>query len=291
MTYTLSQWVMFFYVYSLLGWIWESAYVSICKCKLVNRGFLKGPFLPIYGSGAVCILVVTLPVRGNIPAMILVGMAAATVLEYVTGAVMEKLFHVRYWDYTGNFLNVNGYICLKSTLCWGAMTVLVVDVFQVRIEQIVCAVNEKYITGIVIAIMPILTADFVTSFRAAIQLRDMLVQGEKIKEELHRLTEKKNELENMLMSAGEKAKAQILAELQDIMMRTGQQKERLRIASVDSIKGLLKRNPMAMSRWHKESFAELKQAVMEKRQTVKDKTQTMVEKTQNVREKLDAFWK
>ena len=57
---------MFFYVYSLLGWIWESAYVSICKCKLVNRGFLKGPFLPIYGSGAIMMLVVSMPFQDNI---------------------------------------------------------------------------------------------------------------------------------------------------------------------------------------------------------------------------------
>ena len=71
--YTLSQWMLFFYIYCFLGWVWESIYVSVCEKKLVNRGFLKGPFLPIYGSGAICILVVTIPVRGNIPAMCIAG--------------------------------------------------------------------------------------------------------------------------------------------------------------------------------------------------------------------------
>ena len=100
--YTTSQWVMFFYIYCFLGWVWESAYVSVIKHRFVNRGFLKGPFLPLYGSGAICILVVTIPVRGNIPLMFLIGMVSATVLEYVTGVVMERLFRVRYWDTRAN---------------------------------------------------------------------------------------------------------------------------------------------------------------------------------------------
>ena len=89
--YTVSQWILFFYIYCFCGWVWESAYVSVCERKPVNRGFLKGPFLPIYGSGAICILIVTIPVRGNIPAMCIVGMVSATVLEYITGYVMERL--------------------------------------------------------------------------------------------------------------------------------------------------------------------------------------------------------
>lgn len=277
MNYTLSQWVMFFYIYCFLGWVWESIYVSVCEHKLVNRGFLKGPFLPIYGSGAICILIVTIPIRGNIPLMALVGMVAATILEYVTGAVMEKLFRVRYWDYTGKFLNVNGYICLASVLCWGVMTILVTDVFHVYVERLVLSVDERYITGIVLGVTPFLTADFITSFRAAIQLRDILVQSEKIKAEIKRLADKKSELEKALIGTGGKAKAQILAEIQEILIRTGQQKERLRVASVKSIRGLLARNPHAVSRWHGDSFAELKQTVMEK--------------TQNVKEKIDVIWK
>lgn len=265
--YTISQWLMFFYIYCFLGWVWESAYVSVCQKKLVNRGFLKGPFLPIYGSGAITILIATIPVRGNIPLMCLMGMAAATVLEYVTGAVMERLFRVRYWDYTGKFLNVNGYICLASTLCWGIMTVLVVDVLHVYVERLVFSVDEKYINWIVFIATPCMTADFVTSFSAAIRLRDMLVQNERIKAELQKLSEKKAELEYALSEVGEKAKGQkdqLLQEMQELLLKTGELKGRLRIAYGNSVKGLLKRNPTAISRWHRESFAELKNTLMDK---------------------------
>lgn len=189
--YTLEQWLLFFYIYCFIGWIWESSYVSVCKRKWVNRGFLKGPFLPLYGSGAVCILIVTIPFRENILMMCIAGMIFATVLEYVTGYVMEKLFRVRYWDYTGNFMNINGYICLKSTLCWGVMTILLVRVFHVRIEHLVLAVREEYAEHLVLLLTPILAVDFVTSFSAALHLRDALIQKERIVEELQKLSQKK----------------------------------------------------------------------------------------------------
>ena len=110
--YTPLQWLLIFFVYSVLGWVWESCYVSVKSKRWVNRGFLHGPWLPIYGSGAVVVLLVTLPARGRPALIFLLGMIGATVLEYVTGESMEKLFHMRYWDYSDKPLNVNGHICL-----------------------------------------------------------------------------------------------------------------------------------------------------------------------------------
>ena len=117
--YTAGQWVLLFFFYCFCGWIWESCYVSLCQRHWVNRGFLHGPLLPIYGSGAVIILLATIPVEQSLVLIYLCGMVAATALEYVTGAVMERLFHVRYWDYSTQKCNLNGYICLTSSLAWG----------------------------------------------------------------------------------------------------------------------------------------------------------------------------
>jgi uncharacterized membrane protein len=90
--YTATQWVLLFFFYCFLGWVWESCYVFPLPAAVVNRGFLSGPLLPIYGSGAIIILFVTLPVEDSLPLIFLCGTAAATALEYVTGAVMERLF-------------------------------------------------------------------------------------------------------------------------------------------------------------------------------------------------------
>lgn len=124
--YYLSQWVLFFFIYSFIGWVWESCYVSVRKRRWVNRGFMHGPMLPLYGSGALAVLVSTIGVRENMVLIFLLGMMAATVLEYFTGAAMERLFHVRYWDYSNQKLNLHGYICVSSSLCWGCFSVLLV---------------------------------------------------------------------------------------------------------------------------------------------------------------------
>lgn len=109
-TYTWYQWLAFFYVYCFLGWIFESTYVSLKQKRLVNRGFLRLPMLPLYGSGAVMMLWVSLPVRDSLPLVYISGFIAATALEYVTGAVMERLFKVRYWDYSSQPFQLHGYI-------------------------------------------------------------------------------------------------------------------------------------------------------------------------------------
>ena len=132
--YTQDQWVLLFFLYSVLGWVWESCYVSLKSRQWVNRGFLHGPWLPIYGSGAIVILLLTLPARGRPARIFLLGMVGATVLEYVTGAVMERLFHMRYWDYADKPLNVNGHICLPVSICWGILSMRAVRDVQPVLE-------------------------------------------------------------------------------------------------------------------------------------------------------------
>ena len=77
-TYTLAQWFLFFYFYCFCGWVWESCYVSILKRHWVNRGFLHGPLLPIYGFGAITVLIATMPVRDNVVLVYVMGMIGAT---------------------------------------------------------------------------------------------------------------------------------------------------------------------------------------------------------------------
>ena len=110
--YTIHQWLLLFYLYCFAGWIWESCYVSLKSVKWINRGFLKGPRLPIYGSGSIVVLVSTIMVQNNTFLIFIIGMIAATILEYITGELMERIFHVRYWDYSDKPFNINGHICL-----------------------------------------------------------------------------------------------------------------------------------------------------------------------------------
>ena len=185
--YSLPQWMAFFYIYCVCGWIFESAYVSIRNRRFVNRGFMTGPWIPLYGSGAVLILFVTLPVKGNYMLMFLLGAAAATVLEYFTGVVMERLFGVRYWDYSDQRFNFQGQICLSSTIVWGIMTVLMTEYIHPPVERLVMLVNEVILTDVTMAFTVVFTFDFAMAFRTAIDLKEMLMQAEKLRGEVQRM--------------------------------------------------------------------------------------------------------
>lgn len=105
--YTIERWLAFFFIYSFLGWCIESTIVSVSKRKLTNRGFLKGPMLPLYGFGALTIIISTLMVADNAVLVYICGMIAATALEYVTGAAMEAIFNMKYWDYSDKKFNIS----------------------------------------------------------------------------------------------------------------------------------------------------------------------------------------
>lgn len=191
--YSVSQWFLFFYLYCFLGWCVESTYVSIKDFHPVNRGFLKGPFLPLYGSGAIVMLVVSMPFRDNLVYTYLAGCAGATILEYITGVMMEKLFKVRYWDYSRLKFNFQGQICLGTTLSWGLLTVLLTRFLHRPVEKYVLTLTVNQVRVIVAVLTVIVGIDFVISFRAAIDLKNILIKMDAAKKELlsiqRRLTE------------------------------------------------------------------------------------------------------
>lgn len=185
--YTADQWVLFFFFYCLCGWIWESCYVSIRQRRWVNRGFLHGPLLPIYGSGAILILLFTLPVRNYPVLLYLCGAAAATLLEYVTGAAMERLFKVRYWDYSNQKLNMNGYICLSSSVAWGFFSILLVELIHPPIARLVLSIPAVFTAPLALVLVAVFTVDTVQSVQAALDLRAVLEKLTEENEELRRL--------------------------------------------------------------------------------------------------------
>ena len=185
--YYLAQWLLFFFIYCFFGWIWESCYVSVKKRKWVNRGFLHGPLIPIYGFGAVTVLLVVIPVREHLVLVYFLGMAAATVLEYVTGAAMEKLFKVRYWDYSEKPMNLHGYICLVSSLAWGAFSVLLIHVIHMPVERLVLGIDEGLAYGIVGIVGTVFVADVIESTKAALELGQALEAMVRMRRELEEM--------------------------------------------------------------------------------------------------------
>lgn len=185
--YQWYQWLLFFYFYCFAGWVFESTYVSLKVRRPVNRGFLRLPLLPLYGTGAVMMLFVSLPIQDNLVLVYFSGVAAATVLEYVTGWAMERLFKVRYWDYSNQRFNVNGYICLSSSIAWGFLTLLLTEVLHKPVERLVLGISTGTAMGLACAVSVVFAADTVESFRAALDLGRALEMVTRMKGDLEEL--------------------------------------------------------------------------------------------------------
>lgn len=165
-----------FIVYSFLGWVWESCYVSAKSHRFVNRGFVSGPFVTIYGVGAV-VIYVTLRPLGAYPALLYCGgLVVATVLEYVTGVLMEAIFHTSWWDYSEKKFNFRGKICLGSSLAWGAFTLLLFYVIHPPVAWLVDQV-PRWAGYIVEAVWSVgYAVDFGFSAAAAFHLKARLAR-------------------------------------------------------------------------------------------------------------------
>lgn len=185
--YTAIEWLFFFYFYCFFGWIFESTYVSIKSRHFVNRGFMRGPFLPIYGCGAIMMLVVSMPFKDNLILTYLAGCVGATLLELVTGMTMEALFKVRYWDYSNQKFNYKGHICLSSTIAWGFLTIFLTEFLHKGVEKIVLSIPYNILTILTIVLSVYIVVDFTLSFKAALDLRDVLIGLDKARAEMEKI--------------------------------------------------------------------------------------------------------
>ena len=177
MNYTLLQWLLMFYTYAFLGWIWECSYVSVKNKELVNRGFLYGPMIPIYGFGAIIILWLTLPFKENIVLIYILGALGASILEYVTGALMEKIFKVRYWDYSHHKYNINGHVSLFISLGWGIFSIVLIKVLHQPIENVILKIPYHIAEILSLIVTIAFVADVTISTQLALDLKMLLQQS------------------------------------------------------------------------------------------------------------------
>ncbi|NBI66500.1 hypothetical protein D1646_06655 [Pseudoflavonifractor sp. 60] len=126
----LYRFLWIFFIYAFLGWCTEVSYAALVTGKFVNRGFLNGPVCPVYGFGVVIVLGCLTPLSENLPILFVGSVVLTSILEWLTGFVLEKLFHQRWWDYSDEPFNLSGYICLRFSIVWGLACVFVVKLLH-----------------------------------------------------------------------------------------------------------------------------------------------------------------
>lgn len=151
-----------FIIYSALGWLVESIYMSFCNRKLTNRGFGRGPFCPIYGFGGVIGYLILHPLSGHLVQLYFVGALLATAFEYLVGRLMLKIFGEVWWDYNEKPCNFQGIICLESTVAWGFYAIIIIVFLHGRIIRFIDSYDVLWGVRICRLILLAVTVDYLS---------------------------------------------------------------------------------------------------------------------------------
>ena len=202
-----------FFVYGFLGWCTEVAYAAAKQGKFVNRGFLNGPICPVYGIGVGVVVQFLTPVENNLVLLYISSTILVTVIEGITGFLLEKIFHNKWWDYSEQPLNIGGYVCVLFSLIWGVFCVLIVKIIHPLIYKVLTMI--PLVLGIVVmACLAVgLLADLYVTASGILKMNRRLEAMEKIAAELKELSDKvgENIYENVMegMEFREEKKARI----------------------------------------------------------------------------------
>ena len=172
-----------FIIYSMLGWLVESIYMSFCNKKLTNRGFAKSPFCPIYGVGAVCCYLILHPLADNLVGVYFIGALLATIFEYIVGCAMIHFLGELWWDYNEKPFNYRGIICLESTIAWGFYAVGIVAFLHEKVYDVINKIDYRLGIRAIYIILAIVSVDYMFQLAKALNI-DLKEKRDKIKDKV-----------------------------------------------------------------------------------------------------------
>ena len=159
----MALYLLYFAIFSILGWILEVAFSAIRHGKFVNRGFNSGPVCPIYGFCIALLRLVLAPLSDSWILLFLASVLLASFIELVTGFVMDKIFDTKWWDYSKNRFNLGGYICLSFSIIWGVLCVFIVKVLFPPVDALYAITPPKVLYPILSVFYLLLSLDFLAS--------------------------------------------------------------------------------------------------------------------------------
>ena len=214
----------YFFVYGVLGWCVEVAFAAVKEGRFVNRGFLNGPICPIYGVGVTVVVYFLTPYKDNLILLYALSTVLVTVLEGITGYLMDKIFHHKWWDYTNQPLNIGGYVCLIFSLVWGVACVLIVRVIHPVIHKILTFIPHTLGLVMLVVLEVCIFVDLYVTAAGILKLNHQLEAMAKIAAELHEISDKLGE--------------NIHEGMMDTMEATEERRKKLEAATAESRKKL-----------------------------------------------------
>lgn len=255
-----------FMIYSFLGWLCESIYCSIPAKKLINRGFLNGPVCPVYGIGALLVAGLLHPFQNNLLLLYVFGVLVTSLLEYITGFLLEKLFHMKWWDYSSRRFQLHGRICLRNSLLFGVLAVLLMKLINPFVLKLILKSPMEFIHIEAGILLVVFLTDVVFSTFTVLRLNGKLAQFQEALEEIREksisgrdyLEQNLKEKVEKLRESDQERRAAAFAAIERLKERL-RQREASRIAN----RRLLSAFPNLKSNRYQESLEHLKRAVEE----------------------------
>ncbi len=186
--------VLLFSFYSMVGWACETVFCSVLAKRFINRGFLNGPFCPVYGFGALVSVYLlsplkdALPFPGNLALLYLAGVVALSALEYATGWLLETLFHAKWWDYSHHKIQIHGRVCLSNALLFGVMAVVTVYWVHPAVESLLDRAPAPLLLALAAALLLYFLSDCAVTVRSVLLLNGRLAQLQRTLDELREKT-------------------------------------------------------------------------------------------------------
>ncbi len=189
MDYSIIGYLWLFFIYAFLGWGLEVSFHAVTSGKFVNRGFLIGPVCPIYGFGMVILIFCLNPVLDNVFLLFVGGILLTSLLEFVTGFILEKLFRTKWWDYSDKPFNIKGYICLSFSIAWGLAAVFVINIIHPFINVLISLLDNTLGNVLLVIVFLYFIADLIITVFGVMQISKHLRFHDDIEKQLNYYSE------------------------------------------------------------------------------------------------------
>ena len=185
----IKVYIIYFFIYAIIGWTMEVIYNGIRQGKYINCGVLNGPWCPIYGFAAVIILILLNMVETDSKFFLFfASLLIASIIELITGFILEKVFHKRWWDYSDKKFNIAGYVCAEYSLLWGALCFILYEAIHPMIANLVKIMPYKLTIGINIVVFILFVIDLIATINSILGINKKFKQIEKSSERIGELT-------------------------------------------------------------------------------------------------------
>ena len=269
----MSEFLMIFFVYAFLGWCMEVSYAALTSGKFVNRGFLNGPVCPIYGFGAVICLACLEPLKDSLILLFIGSVVLTSLLELVTGYLLEKLFHQRWWDYSDMPFNLGGYICPLFSVLWGLACLFVVKLIHPTILFLIRLIPDRVLPILLVLFSAVMLVDVAATINAITGINRRLRQIDELAGKIRTVSDEFGEnLADRVLGAAERG-SELKDELADWHAEAAQRREAHRADSeaereswkeeLDELKDELSQKATAAAEEHTRYMAE-KRAELER---------------------------